>query len=188
MASLAHRSFNQTFWNEAADCLYDVVDGDMHDTSLRPNQIFAVSLAYTMLCRDRSRRVVDVVKRHLPTPYGLRSLAPNDPRYCAGYEGEPSHRDGIYHQGPVWAWLMGPFITAYLKVNGYTAIARQQAAAWLTGFHAHLLDAGVGQVSEIFDGDAPYHPRGCIAQAWSVAELLRATVEDVLGRQPTPSR
>jgi predicted glycogen debranching enzyme len=184
MASLAHRSFNQSFWNDSADCLYDVVDGGTHDASLRPNQIFAVSLPHTMLCRDKSRRVVDLVQRFLLTPYGLRSLAPNDVRYCGDYAGDPGHRDGVYHQGPVWAWLMGPFITAYLKVNDHTAQTRQQVTAWLSGFHAHLLDAGLGQVSEIFDGDAPHHPRGCIAQAWSTAELLRATVEDVLGRKP----
>ena len=180
MAARAHRSFNQKFWNEAAGCLYDVISGDEHDASIRPNQIFAVSLPHTMLSREKAKRVVEVVERELLTPYGLRSLAPGDPQYRPHYGGDPWSRDSAYHQGTVWAWLMGPFIAAYVKANGGTKKSRQKAAQWLIGLHEHLGDAGLGQVSEIFDADPPHTPRGCMAQAWSVAEILRATVEDVL--------
>jgi predicted glycogen debranching enzyme len=179
MAARARQSFNQLFWNEAAGCLFDVVDGEARDGSIRPNQILAVSLSNTMLPREKARQVVEVVERDLLTPYGLRSLSPNDPQYCGRYKGGPSERDGVYHQGTVWAWLMGPFITAYLKVNGNGKKGRGQAAQWLEAFNGHLSDAGLGQVSEVFDGDGPHLPGGCIAQAWSVAELLRAAVEDV---------
>lgn len=179
VAALARRSFNHLFWNETAGCLYDVVDADARDASIRPNQILAVSLPHTMLSRDKARRVVQVVERDLLTPYGLRSLASADPQYRGRYEGDQRSRDGTYHQGTVWPWLMGPFITAYIKVNGRTKEAREQAAAWLAPFREHVREAGLGQVSEIFDGDPPHRPRGCIAQAWSVAELLRAAVEDV---------
>lgn len=181
MARLARQSFNRLFWNEMAGCLYDVIDKDTRDASIRPNQVFAVSLPHTMLAADRAKGIVDLVERELLTPYGLRSLAPSDPHYRGRYEGDQWSRDGAYHQGTVWPWLMGPFITAYVKVNAGTQQAREQAAAWLDPFRAHLREAGLGQVSEIFDGDPPHRPRGCIAQAWSVAELLRAAVEDVYG-------
>lgn len=180
MAARTQQSFTRTFWNEAAGCLYDVVDGEARDATIRPNQIFAVSLPHTMLPDEQARRVVAVVERDLLTPYGLRSLAPGDPQYRSRYEGDARSRDSAYHQGAAWAWLMGPFITAYLKVNGRSPAARERSAAWLNGFGEHLRDAGLGQVSELFDGDAPHRPRGCFAQAWSVAELLRAAVEDVL--------
>jgi predicted glycogen debranching enzyme len=185
MAAHAYRSFNRLFWNEAAGCLYDVVAGDRRDGSIRPNQIFAVSLPHTMLSSQKATGVVAVVRRHLLTPYGLRSMAPDDPQYRGRYEGDPWHRDTAYHQGTVWAWLMGPFITAYLKVHGRTSESLEQVRQWLMPFHEHLRDAGLGHVSEIFDGDAPHRPRGCMAQAWSVAELLRTAVEDVYGPKPT---
>jgi len=184
MAALAARSFNRLFWNEAAGCLYDVVNGDARDGSIRPNQIFAVSLSHTMLSREKAKLVVEVVERDLLTPYGLRSLAPSDPQYRGRYQGDQWSRDGAYHQGTVWPWLMGPFITAYMKVKGRTKKGREKAVQWLAPFREHLSDAGLGQVSEIFDGDAPHRPRGCIAQAWSVAELLRAAAEDVLNVRP----
>jgi len=182
MAARAKRSFNQLFWNEAAGCLFDVVDGEARDPRVRPNQILAVSLTHTMLPREKAKQVVAVVERDLLTPYGLRSLSPNDPQYRGRYEGGPAERDGGYHQGAVWAWLMGPFITAYLKTNGGKDRAR--AARWLEGFNQHIREAGLGQVSEIFDGDAPHAARGCVAQAWSVAELLRAAAEDVYDLKP----
>ncbi|MDQ3009968.1 MAG: glycogen debranching protein, partial [Acidobacteriota bacterium] len=147
--------------------------------SIRPNQIFAVSLHYSMLDEEQARQVLTVVQRDLLTPTGLRSLSPNDPRYAGRYAGDMRQRDGAYHQGAVWAWLIGPFITAYLRVNGKTEAARKQAKQWIDGFLPHLQTAGLGQVSEIFDGDAPHTARGCIAQAWSVAELLRVAVEEV---------
>ncbi|MBI1762758.1 MAG: amylo-alpha-1,6-glucosidase [Acidobacteria bacterium] len=180
LAARAQASFNQVFWNAEAGCLYDVVNGAERDASIRPNQIFAVSLPHTMLTPERAQQVVTVVERELLTPCGLRSLAPGDPRYCPRYTGDIPSRDGTYHQGTVWTWLLGPFITAYLKVNQNSVGSHQQARAWLAAFAEHLREAGLGQVSEIFDADAPHLPRGCVAQAWSVAELLRVAV--ALGR------
>jgi glycogen debranching enzyme len=184
MAAQAYQSFNSLFWNQQAACLYDVVNGETRDGAIRPNQIFAVSLAHSMLSPARSRAVVEVVQRELLTPYGLRTLAPGDPQYRPRYEGDQRSRDGAYHQGTVWPWLLGPFLSAYLKTNGHTPKAREQARQWLSAIEPHLSEAGLGQISEICDGDAPHHPRGCIAQAWSVAEILRALVEDILGIQP----
>jgi glycogen debranching enzyme len=177
MAARAQTSFERQFWNEGAGCLYDVVNGEERDGSIRPNQIIAASLTHTMLSEDKARRVVEVVERELLTPYGLRSLARSDSQYRGRYEGGPEARDGAYHQGTVWAWLLGPFITAYVKAHGRSAASKRQAAAWLAPIRDHLKDAGLGHVSEIFDGDAPHTPRGCVAQAWSVAEILRAAVE-----------
>ena len=179
MAETAKQSFDELFWNEATGCLYDLIDGDTRDASIRPNQIFAVSLTHPLVTGERARRVVERVERDLLTPRGLRSLAPSDPHYRPRYEGDPWSRDTAYHQGTVWAWLFGPFITAYLRVHENCPSAREQAKKWLYGFEDHLREAGLGQISEIFDGDPPYTPRGCIAQAWSVAEILRAVIEDL---------
>jgi len=184
MAALTKWSFNRLFWNEKGGYLYDVVNGGPADASIRPNQIFAVSLPYTMLSSERMKQIVGVVEQHLLTPYGLRTLAPSDPQYRGRYFGDPVSRDGAYHQGTVWPWLMGPFITAYIKVNGGTESTRRQAESWLVSLRDHLADAGLGQISEIFDGDPSHCPVGCIAQAWSVAEILRATVEDIYGIRP----
>ncbi len=170
-AARAKRSFNEQFWNDATGCLYDVVEGESRDGSIRPNQIFAVSLPHTMLTKARARQVVAVVERDLLTPVGLRSLAPADAQYCARYAGGILERDGAYHQGTVWAWLLGPFITAYRKTNTGKG-AQAQVEQWQQDWLAHLHDAGLGQVAEVFDGDAPHQPGGCIAQAWSVAEWL----------------
>jgi len=186
MATVAHWSFNRLFWNEKLGCLYDVVNGGPPDPSIRPNQIFAVSLTHSMLPRDRARRVVEKVEEHLLTPFGLRSLAPSDWQYRGSYIGGPTERDGAYHQGTVWPWLLGPFITAYMKVNGGSEQARRQAQAWLSPLESHLAEAGLGHISEIFEGDAPHRPCGCIAQAWSVAEILRVYIEDVRGLRPNP--
>lgn len=177
MAERVRQSFVSKFWNAAAGCLYDVVlDDGSCDASMRPNQIFAVSLPHSMLAGEMARSVVDAVRRELLTPMGLRSLSPSDPRYRGSYSGGVWERDSAYHQGTVWPWLMGPFLTAFVKTGG----DRGQAEAWLRGFGAHLETAGLGHVSEIADGDAPHTPRGCVAQAWSVAELLRAACEDVI--------
>jgi predicted glycogen debranching enzyme len=184
MATVASWSFNRQFWNEQAGCLYDVTNGAPPDPSIRPNQIFAVSLKHSMLSAERARAVVNKVQEHLLTPYGLRSLAASDPQYRGRYTGGPAERDGAYHQGTVWPWLMGPFVTAYIKVNGDSDAARRQAAEWLAPLKAHLADGGLGDIAEIFDGDAPQRPCGCIAQAWSVAEVFRAYVEDVHGLRP----
>ena len=176
IADRARNSFPRSFWNAAAGCLYDVVDGDARDASMRPNQIFAVSLFHQMLPPDKAKAVVDAVEQRLLTPYGLRSLAPGDPRYRGRYEGDPASRDSAYHQGTVWPWLMGPFIAAYLYVHGHSREARTQARQWLSALHRYASQEGLGQIPEVFDGDAPQRAGGCIAQAWSVAELLRATL------------
>ncbi len=175
------RSFNENFWNAAAGCLYDVVDETGPDASIRPNQILAVSLHHSMLEEDRARQVVEVVRRELLTPMGLRTLLQSDSRYCPRYEGGVVQRDGAYHSGTVWPWLLGPFLTAFVKVNARSVRSRQQATLWLDAIETHLHEAGLGQISEIADAQAPHRPRGCMAQAWSVAEILRAAVEDVYG-------
>jgi predicted glycogen debranching enzyme len=179
LANLAMASFNRLFWNESDGCLFDVVNGDERDASMRPNQIFAVSLHHSVLHPDRAKAVVDAVERSLLTPLGLRSLAATDRRYRPTYEGGVAERDSAYHQGTVWPWLMGPFLTAYVKVNGRTAAARARAASCLEGLEQHLHSACLGHISEIADAEPPHRPRGCFAQAWSVAELLRAAVEEV---------
>jgi len=177
MAELTRASFNQLFWNEGASCLYDVVNGDARDDKIRPNQVIAVSLPHSMIPPERAESILRVVERELLTPRGLRTLSPTDPNYIGLYEGYSGRRDSAYHQGTVWPWLMGPYITACVKTFGEPG--RQAAARWLEQFEQHLGEACLGQVSEIFDGDAPHTSRGCVAQAWSIAELLRAAVEDV---------
>ena len=174
LAGQAHRSFNERFWYEAGGHLYDVVDGENEaaDASLRPNQVFALSLRYPVLAEGRWKPVVDIVTERLLTPYGLRTLDPAHQDYHPRYEGDLWARDAAYHQGLVWAWLIGPFLDAWRRV--YPDLTRTRAL--LDGLVDHLKDAGVGSVSEIFDADPPYKPRGCIAQAWSVAELLRVLV------------
>jgi predicted glycogen debranching enzyme len=188
MAEAAKKSFCKQFWNEEQDCLYDVIHEDVKDGAIRPNQIFAVSLPHTMLSRERAKRVVAVVERELLTPFGLRSLAPGDVHYRPVYAGDTYGRDTAYHQGTVWAWLMGPFITAYVKVNNQTRKSRQTGVALLEGFREHLSEAGLGTVSEVFDAEAPHRPGGCIAQGWSVAELLRAACEDVFVSEPSSAQ
>ena len=178
IANKARTSFNELFWNDEYACLYDVVNGETRDASIRPNQVIAISLANTMVSQERAASVLRVIERDLLTPRGLRTLSPTDPNYIGRYEGGPRSRDGAYHQGTVWPWLMGPYITAYINTFGTEAGGRF-ASTWLEGFEPHLYEACLGQVSEIFDGDAPHTPRGCVAQAWSVAELLRAIVEHV---------
>jgi predicted glycogen debranching enzyme len=186
-ADLAERTrarFAQVYWNEAAGCLYDVLSDTGMDRSIRPNQIFAVSLPYPLLLGDQARRVVELVERELLTPYGLRTLSARDPNYHGRYSGDPRSRDSAYHQGTVWPWLLGPFLTAYVQVHGSSADARGRAGRFLEPLHQHLFQAGLGQISEVFDGDLPHQPGGCIAQAWSAAEVLRAYIEDALGRRP----
>ena len=179
LAEKTRGSFEPQFWNPHTGCLYDVINGETRDESIRPNQIFTVSLHHRMLPLEKEKRIVDVVMRELLTPLGLRTLSPRDPNYHPRYEGGVLERDSAYHQGTVWPWLMGPFISAYMKVHERSADARKQAELWLKPFEDHLKTAGLGQISEIADGDPPHTPRGCIAQAWSVAELLRAAVEYV---------
>jgi predicted glycogen debranching enzyme len=173
MAEVARASFNGQFWNAESECLIDVVDGDEKDASIRPNQIFAVSLHHSMLDQERARKVVQNVERDLLTSVGLRSLSPDDPRYVPVYIGSPLERDSAYHQGTVWAWLIGPFVEAYRKTHSEDSDFAEKIEAFTGGFREHLNEAMLGQVSEIFDADPPHTPRGCAAQAWSVAELLR---------------
>jgi predicted glycogen debranching enzyme len=187
LADCARQRFAQVFWNDAAGCLYDVLGAGQPD--VRPNQIFAVSLPYPLLTGAQALQVVEVVEWELLTPYGLRTLSPRDPNYRGRFAGGPESRDSAYHQGTVWPWLLGPFLTAYVKVHGGTSPeaqrdARNRADHFLDPLRAHLLEAGLGQISEVFDGDFPHRPGGCFAQAWSVAEVLRTYMEDVLGRRP----
>src|SRR5689334_4506019 len=131
-----------------------------------------------MVSKERAVSILGVIERELLTPRGLRTLSPSDPNYIGRYEGGPRSRDGAYHQGTVWPWLIGPYITAFFKTFG-REVGRKFAAIWLENFQQHLREACLGQISEVFDGDAPHTPRGCVAQAWSAAELLRAIVEDI---------
>jgi predicted glycogen debranching enzyme len=170
-AARAWDSFNQRFWCEAAGHLFDVVDGEHgDDPSCRPNQILAISLDHPVLARARWEPVINVVRQKLLTPFGLRSLAPGHPDYKEKYYGDLRSRDAAYHQGTVWAWLIGPFIDAWLKQHPDDLAG---ARTMLSGFERHLTEACVGSISEIFDAEEPYVPRGCVAQAWSVAEVLR---------------
>ncbi len=162
------------YWNPKTGCCYDILDGpDGNDASLRPNQLFAVSLPHSPLPFDRQRSILDACGRHLLTPHGLRSLSPDDDAYIGHYGGSQLIRDGAYHQGTVWGWLIGPFVSAHLRVYQDPALAR----SYLLPLLRHLAGHGIGSISEIFDGDPPFTPRGCIAQAWSVAELLRVWQE-----------
>ena len=161
----------ERFWNAPLGYCYDVLDAPAGpDGSLRPNQLLAVSLPHSPLSAERQRSIVDTCARHLLTPHGLRSLSPDDKAYIGRYAGDRRKRDGAYHQGTVWGWLIGPFVLAHRRVYGDVAAAR----SYLLPLLQHLNDHGVGSISEIFEGDAPFAPRGCTAQAWSVAEVLRA--------------
>jgi glycogen debranching enzyme len=181
MAERAAAGFDR-FWNQAAGACFDVIDGPGGaDATLRPNQIFAVSLAASPLSPERQRRVVETCARHLLTSFGLRSLGPGEPAYTGRYGGGPAERDGVYHQGPAWGWLLGPFALAHLRVHGDREIAR----GFLAPMAHHLTEYGLGSIAEIFDGDAPFSPGGAIAQAWSVAETLRAWRE-IGGGVPVP--
>jgi len=172
LATRIRDAFRARFWNAHDKGLYDVIDipGGGNDASVRPNQIFAVSLDPALLYEEQARSVVEVCARQLLTPVGLRSLAPDDPAYAPRFRGGPVQRDGAYHQGTVWSWLLGPFALAHFGVHGDAA----HALALLESSAAHLDEACAGQVSEVFDGDAPFVPGGCFAQAWGVAETLRA--------------
>ncbi len=175
LAERAFESFNRRFWYEAGGYLFDLVDGEEgDDTTLRPNQILSFSLSYPVLEPTRWKQVLDVVHRQLYTPLGLRSLAPGHVDYKPQYYGDLRARDAAYHQGTVWAWLTGPFIDAWLRVypDDFSG-----ARGFLQGFQGHLAEACIGSIGEIFDAEEPFIPRGCVAQAWSVAEVLRAWVK-----------
>jgi predicted glycogen debranching enzyme len=189
-AESARTALEARFWSEERGRLFDVVD-DNHargavDDAFRPNQIFAAGgLPITLLGPERARRVVDAVERELWTPLGLRSLAPGQPKYAAHYQGGVSERDSAYHQGVVWPWLAGPFIEAWVKTRGGTSEAKTAARQrFLVPLHDHLSRAGLGHVSEIADAEAPYLPRGCPFQAWSLAELIRLEREVLAPEHP----
>jgi predicted glycogen debranching enzyme len=173
-------SFHKRFWYEDGGYLYDVIDGpEGDDASIRPNQLYAISLVDELVPHDRALQILRLVEAQLLTPVGLRTLSPTDSRYRSKCEGGVRERDGAYHQGTVWPFLLGPFVTAWLKVHGKDPSTMKQARGFLDGVSAHLREACLGQVSEIFDAEAPHHARGCYAQAWSVAEPLRVLVEDL---------
>ena len=174
-------SFCKKFWNPATGWLYDVVDGDEEDDHLRPNQIYAVSLPFAMLSEEQEKSIVEVVQKELFVGCGLRSLSADHKDYHGIYAGLLPKRDRAYHQGTAWGFLLGGFFTAYLKVNHHSKKSVQEECSMLDAIKAHLTDNGcIGSISEIFDGDAPHHPRGCYAQAWSVGEVLRCYSQDIL--------
>lgn len=169
--------FLELFWEEKNGYLYDVVNGEHKDMSIRPNQLFALSLPFPPLTGKKASRVLAVITEKLLTPYGLRSLAPDDSNYRPHYGGGQLERDGAYHQGTVWSWLLGPYISALVRFSG--TAGRKKAMALIEDFKPHLLVGGVGTISEIFEARFPHDARGCIAQAWSVGELLRTSKEDL---------
>ncbi|NUO79742.1 glycogen debranching enzyme N-terminal domain-containing protein [candidate division KSB1 bacterium] len=201
--SFTHRAkqvqakFNEVFWNESAGALYDYLEGESRlslssasnenrdGAAIRPNQIFALSLPFPLLEGRKAQQVLKIVEEQLYTPVGLRSLAANEPGYRTHYGGDQWSRDSAYHQGTVWSWLLGPFITALIRVEGEAG--RQRARQVIDRLKPHLLDAGLGTVSEIFDAEPPHAPRGCMAQAWSVGELLRAYLEELALEKSAPS-
>jgi predicted glycogen debranching enzyme len=190
MAEKARTSFLEKFWNRQTNCLFDVVTNGPGDASLRPNEVIAASLDFSMLDNVKAELVVETVSRQLLTPFGLRTLSPQDPRYVGRYSGDRWYRDNAYHNGTVWPWLLGPFVTAFLRLRSYDphwrSIAFENFLKPL--FTVELYRAGLGSISEIFDGDSPHESRGCIAQAWSVAEPMRAYFEDVLLKRPPYER
>jgi glycogen debranching enzyme len=175
------RRFNETFWYPSKGYLYDVVGDGGPDASLRPNQILAVSLTEDLLPPHRARSVYWTVRRELLTPFGLRTLEPADPRYQGQCGGDERARLSGAHQGTVWPWLMGPFADAHFRVFGNSEDSRRTMRALLAPLRAHVREAGLGSISEMFDGDAPHTPRGCFAQAWSVAEVARIVYTHLLG-------
>lgn len=180
-AEQVKESFNAKFWDSANQCLFDVVDDDEPDDHIRPNQVYAVSLPFSLLPEEQEKAVVALVEKELFVGCGLRSLAPDHPDYHGIYCGALAKRDAAYHQGTAWGFLLGGFFSAYMKVNHHSSSAAANAVHMLEPVRKHLSDSGcIGSISEIFDGDAPHNPRGCYAQAWSVGEVLRCYCEDIL--------
>jgi predicted glycogen debranching enzyme len=177
LAGRVAESFRKAFWISPFRGLADVVRDGHRDTSLRPNQIFAASLSNSPLTLDQQRAVVEVVRRELLTPVGLRSLAISDPGYIGRYSGPPVQRDAAYHNGTIWGWLIGPFLEAWLRTNGHSSQAVEQGRRWLEPLLDRMHKLTIAQISECFEGDEPHRPVGCPAQAWSVAEVLRMALE-----------
>ena len=181
-AHLARKSFNEQFWNEQNGYLYDVVNGDYKDDTLRPNQLFAVSLPFNLVDSEKGRGIVKTVTEKLYTLVGLRTLSPDNPSYSRCYEGDPSKRDSCYHQGTVWSWLLGPYVDALVKLGSDKSLVKNV----IENFSYHLNEACLGSVSEIFDAEFPHTPRGCVAQAWGVGEILRVIKDyNLISRQET---
>lgn len=170
-AERTKQQFFKAFWYDKGGYLYDYIDGKHRDTAVRPNQILAVSLPYPVITGTEAKKILQTVEEKFYTPYGLRSLSPDDPDYRPVYGGDPLSRDSAYHQGTVWSWLLGPLIDAIMKVEGIKG--KERCRKLLESIKSHLQEAGIGTISEIFDADPPHTPRGAIAQAWSVDELLR---------------
>jgi glycogen debranching enzyme len=172
-AKRVKRAFLTKFWYEEGGYLFDVIDeNNQCNAALRPNQILAISLPFALIEETRAIQLMEIVQEKLYTPAGLRSLSPDDPAYIGYYNGDQWHRDAAYHQGTVWSWLIGPYVDAIFKTYPVsTAITK--AVSVVNDFLPHLKEAGIGTISEIFDAEPPFNPKGCIAQAWSVAEILR---------------
>jgi predicted glycogen debranching enzyme len=185
LAGTIKASFNVRFWNPASHCCYDVIDPLGSDPSVRPNQLLAISLPFPVLASNRFDAVLEKVRAELLTPFGLRTLSPADHNYRGTYGGDVVSRDRAHHQGSVFPWLLGPMVTAYVRIHGTGAGARGEASQLIAGCLRYLRSAGQGQLCELFDGDAPHKPGGATAAAISVAELLRCYVEDVLNRAPS---
>lgn len=186
LAFKSKKSFNKKFWNIQRNCLFDVVNNTSSDSSIRPNQIIPLALDFSIVEKNKFKTIFDIVSSNLFTPYGLRTLEETDFRYKGKYFGNRTNRDQAYHNGTIWPWLLGPFITAYFKMKKIenTTVDIISKNILQSILNTHLLTSGLGYVSEIFDGDFPHEPRGCIAQAWSIAEPLRAYVEDLMNVKP----
>ncbi len=182
-ATLTRKSFNEQFWNSEKGYLYDVINGNEKDDSLRPNQLFAISLPFTLIDREKSRSILKIITAKLYTLAGLRTLSPDDPSYTSCYEGNAHQRDSCYHQGTVWSWLLGPYIDALAKLGSSSSLLKNV----IQNFIYHLNEACLGSVSEIFDAEFPHHPKGSIAQAWGVAEILRVINEYNLVAEEEPA-
>jgi predicted glycogen debranching enzyme len=182
-AALVRKSFNEQFWNSEKGYLYDVINGDYKDDSLRPNQLFAISLPFTLIDREKSRSILKIITAKLYTLVGLRTLSPDDPSYASCYDGNAHQRDSCYHQGTVWSWLLGPYIDALAKLGSSSSLLKNV----IHNFIYHLNEACIGSVSEIFDAESPHHPRGAVAQAWGVAEILRVINDHNLIAEEKPA-
>ena len=184
LAKRSRDSFRERFWYAEGGYLYDVIDGpDGDDNTMRPNQVLALSLQPGLMTKQQARRALSNIRRELLTPYGLRTLSPDDAHYKPTYKGDRYQRDGAYHQGTVWTWLLGPYFDAVLAVDGIES-ARAEFERIMPVLRVHLSEAGLGTISEIFDADAPHAPKGCLSQAWSVAEVLRILHKIYAEQQP----
>jgi len=181
-AALVRKSFDEQFWNSEKGYLYDVVSDNAKDDSLRPNQLLAISLPFTLIDREKARSILKIITAKLYTVAGLRTLSPDDPSYASCYQGDAHKRDSCYHQGTVWSWLLGPYVDALAKLGSSHALLKNV----IDNFVYHLNEGCIGSVSEVFDAEFPHHPKGCIAQAWGVAEILRVINDyNLIGEEKT---